>query len=55
MVDGGESRRRGGDPAQVDTLPGPGGRRGPGTRVLAAIISGRREHDLEARDLEAKA
>jgi DNA-binding HxlR family transcriptional regulator len=34
-----------GDPMQpgdVDTLPGPGGRQGPGTRLFAAVIAGRR-------------
>jgi DNA-binding HxlR family transcriptional regulator len=30
------------DPTEVDTLPGPGARPGPGTRLLAAVISGRR-------------
>jgi DNA-binding HxlR family transcriptional regulator len=30
------------NPGEVDTLPGPGGRPGPGTRVIAGVISGRR-------------
>jgi DNA-binding HxlR family transcriptional regulator len=30
------------EPGQVETRPGPGGRVGPGTRVLAKVISGQR-------------
>lgn len=34
------------EPEEVDTMPGPGGRPGPGTRVLAAVLSGRRPRGI---------
>jgi DNA-binding HxlR family transcriptional regulator len=37
------------DPAQVDTLPGPGGRPGPGTRVVAPLIARRRQDTPRAK------